>query len=126
MIVALFLIWGMLYVIHTVYSYRFMYQRPSGRPLGYHEQKTVFSIIEMVALFALCTLLVVRGEIIYALLAIIITILTRIAIRKITYNRAIREVAALYKRVNKMSREKAIAVAKITIEREIRDGRLSV
>ena len=123
MIVALFLNWGMFYVMNTLYSYKFMYQTLVNKPLRFHEVRRVLSILEIVALFTLSALLIVKEDIIATVTPISLAILTRIAVTKITYIRAIREMAKLQQTENNMSTQEATEIAKTLIDIQIKDGR---
>lgn len=125
MIITFFLIWGLLFVSHMAYSYKFLYRPSFGRPRGFYGVRRVLFFLHVIALIILSTILITKGEIVYVFVVIVVTFATGIAVRRIAYNRVVRE---LFTHIitdgehENISRKEAWKLAKKAAELSIRSG----
>ena len=121
MIAVVFLLWGMFLAAHTLYSHKFLYRRISDRPLAFHQQKKILSALEIITV-SLLILMTITSNLVPALVILAVSIVTRFAVKRGAYNRALREMAALQQRENQMSAEEALDVAKTLLDISIKHG----
>ncbi len=91
MIITFLLIWGLLFISHIAYSYKFLYRRSFERPSGFYGVRLILFFLHVITLIVLSIFLIAKGKIVYTIIIIIVTIAITIAMRKLAYNRVVNE-----------------------------------
>jgi len=116
---ALLFLWCLAFFAYLAYSYRYLHKIRLYQPLRFLRVRMGLAIAEFAALLALGTALIKREEIGWIMAIVIVDVSARVIVRRITYSRAVNEMALFQQRENDLSREDAIGVAKIMIDMQI-------
>lgn len=115
-------IWLTVLALSLIYSYKFSYRDALGRPLKFASVMLMLRLGELVLLAVLLLLALVRRLYLFSGIALMVSFLVPLLVRRRAYRAELRRMAQVQVDVNKMTWSQALEVTKFMLDMEINEG----